>query len=65
MYLSGTGGGHDYNDEQLLSDHGVELTYSAFEPSEYPQLWGTFESHLSAIDALFNCGPATADLIKA
>lgn len=64
-YLSGTGGGQDYNDEALLADHGVELAYSSFTPGEYPQLWGEFESHLSVLDALFNCGPATAEMLEA
>ncbi len=64
VYLSGTGGGQDYNDEAMLTSNGIELRYSAFEPREYPQLWGEFESHLSILDALFNCGPAVADLVK-
>ena len=64
VYLSGTGGGQDYNDQALLNEHNIELRYSTFEPSEYPQLWGDFESHLSIIDALFNCGPSVADLLK-
>lgn len=65
VYLSGTGGGQDYNDEALLGENGIDLRYSTFEPSEYPQMWGEFESHLSILDALFNCGPAVADMVKA
>lgn len=56
-YLSGTGGGKDYNDEQKLNEAGIALKYSDFEHPEYPQLWGEFVSHLSIIDLLFNCGP--------
>ena len=39
-YLSGTGGGRDYNDEELLRAHGIELRYDDYEPPVYPQLWG-------------------------
>lgn len=57
VYLSGTGGGADYNDEELLRRHGIELRYDRYDPPSYPQLWGEFESHLSVLDLLFNCGP--------
>ena len=30
----------------------------------YPQLWGDFEPGLSAVDALFNLGPGTAELLR-
>ena len=43
IYLSGTGGGKDYNDEEKLNEHGIELRYSQFEHPEYPHLWGDFE----------------------
>ncbi|MDZ7771422.1 MAG: WbqC family protein [Balneolaceae bacterium] len=63
VYLSGTGGGKEYNDDELLAEHGIELRYSKFEHPEYPQLWGDFESHLSVIDLLFNCGPESRELL--
>ena len=62
-YLSGTGGGRDYNDEALLREHGIELRYDEFQPPEYPQLWGDFEPGLSILDLLFNCGPASRELV--
>jgi hypothetical protein len=62
-YLSGTGGGRDYNDEELLREHGIELRYDEFEYPEYPQLWGDFEPNLSILDLLFNCGPAGRELV--
>jgi WbqC-like protein family len=55
-YLSGTGGGREYADPELLAASGVELRFDEFEPAEYPQLWGAFEPRLSILDALFNCG---------
>jgi hypothetical protein len=62
-YLSGTGGGRDYNDEELLNRHGIELRYDDFSYPTYPQLWGTFEPGLSILDLLFNCGPAGRELV--
>jgi hypothetical protein len=63
-YLSGSGGGADYNDEEQLAEEGIALRYDAFEPAPYPQLWGDFEPGLSALDALMNCGPAARELIR-
>lgn len=63
IYLSGTGGGKDYNDEKLLNDNNIVLKYSDFDHPSYPQLWGEFKSHLSIIDLLFNCGQASKDFI--
>lgn len=55
-YLSGTGGGKEYNDEELLNQHGIKLIYSDFKHPEYEQLWSDFESNLSIIDLLMNHG---------
>jgi hypothetical protein len=63
VYLSGSGGGRDYNDEALLREHGIELTYDDFVYPEHPQLWGDFEPNLSILDILFNCGPASRELV--
>jgi hypothetical protein len=63
-YLSGSGGGAAYNDEEQLAEEGIALRYDAFEPAPYPQLWGDFEPGLSALDALMNCGPAARELIR-
>jgi WbqC-like protein family len=61
-YLSGTGGGADYNDEELLRANGIELRYDSYDPPTYPQLWGPFEPRLSVLDLLFNCGPESRGL---
>jgi hypothetical protein len=63
VYLSGTGGGRDYNDEELLNAEGIELRYDDFTYPEHPQLWGDFEPNLSVLDVLFNCGPAGRELV--
>jgi hypothetical protein len=57
-YLSGTGGGREYADAELLAASGLDLRFDEFELPEYPQLWGAFEPRLSILDALFNCGAA-------
>lgn len=63
VYFSGAGGGLEYNDEKLLNQNGIRLQYAEYHHPQYPQLWGAFESHLSILDALFNCGPQTRQLI--
>lgn len=63
-YLSGSGGGAEYNDEARLAEEGIALRYDAFEPAPYPQLWGDFEPGLSALDALMSCGPGARELIR-
>ncbi len=63
-YLSGTGGGKDYNDEQQLAANGITLIYSDFVHPQYTQLWGTFVSHLSILDLLFNEGPNSKAIIE-
>lgn len=62
-YLSGTGGGREYNDEELLAAHGIQLRYDEYEPPVYTQLWGDFEPRLSVLDLVFNCGRASRDLV--
>lgn len=62
-YLSGTGGGKEYNDEDLLNKHGIELIYSDFKHPEYDQLWGDFESHLSILDLLMNHGKKSRNIL--
>jgi hypothetical protein len=63
IYLSGTGGGYDYNDQQLLSENNIILRYSDFKHPVYPQLWGDFEPNLSILDLLFNCGPESPKIL--
>lgn len=63
-YLSGSGGGAEYTDEERLAEEGIGLRFDTFEPGEYPQLGGDFEPGLSALDALMNCGPGARELIR-
>ena len=63
VYLSGSGGGREYNDEALLREHGIELRYDEYAYPERPQLWDGFEPNLSVVDLLFNCGRGARDLV--
>ncbi|WP_052507151.1 WbqC family protein [Desulfonatronovibrio magnus] len=56
FYLSGTGGGKEYNNEQALNNNNISLRYLKFKHPDYPQIWGKFKSNLSIVDMLFNCG---------
>lgn len=62
-YLSGRDG-PKYMDMTRFEDSGIDVAVQTFDPPEYPQLFGTFESHLSIVDLLFNCGPRSLDVIR-
>lgn len=63
VYLSGDGGGKDYNDEALLKENGIMLEYLNFKHPQYNQLWGEFVPNLSILDLLFNHGKESRDII--
>lgn len=54
-YLSGVGA-KDYLIEEEFVKAGIKLIYQEFKHPEYTQVYPGFESHLSFIDLLFNCG---------
>lgn len=62
-YLSGPFG-KAYLNLPDFSAAGINVSYQNFIYPIYPQLYGDFESHLSAIDALFNCGSGVEYLIS-
>lgn len=62
-YLSGIGGGEEYNDEVYLKENGITLRYDRFEHPVYPQLWGEFVPNLSILDVLFNCGTRAREFL--
>jgi hypothetical protein len=62
-YLSGTGGGKEYNDEIKLNKNGIKLIYSDFCHPEYNQLWGDFLPNLSILDLLFNHGKESRNIL--
>ena len=42
---------------------GIQVIIQDFKHPDYPQLFQGFQSHMSAVDLLFNCGPAGIDKI--
>jgi len=55
VYYSGTGAG-SYQDEKNFLARGIRLVYSNFMPFEYPQRFEPFNSNVSVVDYLMNCG---------
>jgi hypothetical protein len=62
VYLSGNGA-RVYNDEAAFARNNIRLVYQEFEHPVYSQLWGDFRPNLSAVDLIFNCGPASKDYL--
>lgn len=55
-YLSGIGA-REYHDQTPFDRLGIEVVWQNFTHPTYTQQFGDFVPYLSAIDALFNCGP--------
>jgi hypothetical protein len=55
--------GRDYADTQAFAEAGIEVIFQGYRHPEYPQLHGPFESYLSVVDLLFNCGPTSREVI--
>lgn len=62
-YLSGQDGAN-YMDLDRFKQCGIRVMFQDFKHPEYPQLFKGFQSHLSVIDLLFNCGPGSVDIIR-
>ena len=61
-YLSGPFG-REYLDLETFSDAGIEVLWHDYDHPEYQQAYEGFEPYMSAIDVLFNHGPAARDII--
>jgi len=63
-YLSGIHG-RDYLDAAEFERQGVRLGFQEYRCPVYPQCRsGTFVPNLSVIDLLFNCGPASLEVLR-
>jgi len=62
-YLAGPDG-TKYMDLQRFEQNGIEVMTQEFKHPVYPQLFEDFESHMSIVDLLFNCGPESLDVIS-
>jgi len=68
--LVGFGGSRGYLDVDAFARAGVRIAYHQFTHPEYPQCAAKNEAApflrgLSAVDMLFNCGPRSAELLRA
>ncbi|MFE9913404.1 WbqC family protein [Streptomyces clavifer] len=54
----------DYLDQVPIRDAGITVDVFDYHHPVYPQIRRGFTSHLSVLDLLMNCGPASAGLVK-
>jgi len=50
-------------DEKSFQDEGIKISYVNPPIPIYPQLWGNFIAHLSAVDLVLNCGPKAREIL--
>ena len=62
VYIFGAQG-KDYTDEVAFREAGITPIFQDYSHPVYPQLHGNFQSHLSIIDLLFNCGDDSLDIL--
>jgi hypothetical protein len=62
MYISGMLG-RNYLQEELFVQHGIAVRYDEYRHPVYPQVYPGFEPYMAAIDLLFNCGPASLEIM--
>ena len=63
-YLAGQDGA-TYMDLERFKENGIAVITQEFKHPVYPQPFGDFQSHMSVIDLLFNCGPDSLKIIEA
>jgi len=62
-YLAGAGA-RNYMDFGRFSASGIQVVVQDFRQPHYPQLYGRFQSHLSIVDLIFNCGPESIHQLR-
>src|SRR5207245_1898723 len=62
-YLAGQGGGA-YMDLGAYRAARVNVTFQEFRHPVYPQSYPGFESNLSSVDLLLNCGPGSIERLR-
>lgn len=55
--------GRDYADVAAFRAKGVEPLFQDYRHPSYAQRYGAFVPNLSVVDLLFNCGPASLDIL--
>ena len=61
-YLAGQGG-MEYIDLERFEKNGLKVIVQEFKHPVYPQMFEEFQSHLSIVDLLCNCGPESMNII--
>jgi hypothetical protein len=65
-FLGGMGGSRDYLDHDAFDAAKMGVQWQAFKHPVYPQAGAApFIKGLSALDLLFNCGPRSAEILRA
>ena len=62
-YLAGQDGAN-YMDMGQFDRSGIKVVTQSYIHPEYPQCFGEFQSHMSIIDLIFNCGPESLSILK-
>ena len=62
-YLSGQDGAN-YMNLDRFKENNIQVIFQEFNHPFYPQLYNEFQSHLSVVDLLFNCGPESLEIIR-
>ena len=63
-FLGGLGGSRNYLNHEAFAQARIGVAWQRFTHPTYPQCGGdTFVPGLMSLDALFNCGPAAAELL--
>ena len=62
-YLSGQDG-VKYMNLDSFEQGGIRVIVQDFQHPVYPQVFGDFQSHMSVVDLLFNCGAKSLEKIK-
>ena len=62
-YLAGQDGAN-YMDLKQFEKNTIIVVFQKFQHPVYPQLFNGFQSHLSVVDLLFNCGPESGEIIQ-
>ena len=61
-YMSGQDG-VKYMDLERFKENSIKVVIQDFKHPVYPQLFNDFQSHMSIVDLLFNCGPESLEII--
>ncbi len=62
-YLSGRGG-PEYMDVDRFIRAGLAVSVQDYRHPAYPQQYTPFDSDLSVVDLLLNCGPSSLDILR-